>query len=294
MKKDGGEPTVDLSVVIPAHNAAATIADQIDALRSQAWSGTWDVNIVDNGSSDETAQIVRAAIADDARFQLIDGSARQSASFARNLGVQNSRGASLAFCDADDVVADGWLAAMGEALAKWDFVTGPQEMSELNPQWLRGAFGETPSARLQTFADIFPFGPTANLGIRRHVFEEVGGFDESIAVYEDLDLCRRVWENGHILRYEPACVVHYRMRSDMSALWKQAVSYGRASPFISANLKRAGHPTPARMRGAKNVIWLTRKLPTLRRRSGRARWVVVAGTLVGRAHGSIQNRYLQL
>lgn len=110
-------------------------------------------------------------------------------------------------------------------------------------------FGSVPSTKLQSFADIFPFGPTANLGIQHQVFDDLGGFDEDISVYEDLDLCLRTWMLGHHLQFVPECVGHYRLRDTMGALWKQAVSSGEAAPFIARKLKGGGYPVSPRLRG---------------------------------------------
>ncbi len=215
-------------------------------------------------------------------------------SFARNEAARSSTARSVAFCDADDVVGEGWLAALGDALRTHEFVTGPQEYEQLNEAWLHGAWGTSSARGLQHFSGIVPFGPTANLGIRRTTFDRLGGFDESIAVGEDIDLCLRAWLAGIELVYVPAALVHYRYRRSMNELWRQAVSYGRAAPGIARRLSDAGRPTPSRWRGSRNWLWLVRKVPSVRRRSGRARWLVVAGGCVGRIRGSVRYRYLLL
>ena len=53
-----GADAVDLTVVIPAHNAAATLGRQLDALVAQEWSGSWEVVVVDNRSTDATVYCV--------------------------------------------------------------------------------------------------------------------------------------------------------------------------------------------------------------------------------------------
>jgi glycosyltransferase involved in cell wall biosynthesis len=50
---------MDLSVVIPAHNVAATLGDQLDALAAESWDGEWEIVVVDNCSTDGTAALVR-------------------------------------------------------------------------------------------------------------------------------------------------------------------------------------------------------------------------------------------
>lgn len=291
---DAPSGPIELSVVIPAFNAESTIVAQLDALQGQQWDAPWEVVVADNGSTDETAALVAQRAATDARIRLVDASDHRGAAHARNCAVAAAQGASIAFCDADDVVGDGWLAAMGSALRRTSFVTGPQEFKVLNESWLHGIYGTRPATELQLFAGIFPFGATANLGIQRGLFDRLHGFDTSIAVYEDLDLCLRVWLDGVMLEFVPEAVVHYRYRENLRALWRQAITYGAASPAMARRLADAGRRTPSRWDGARNWLWLVRKLPSLRSRAGRARWVVVAGGSLGRLVGSVRSRYLML
>lgn len=291
---DATDSGIELSVVIPAYNAAASIGDQLGALIAQRWSGTWEIVVADNGSSDGTVGVVEAFTRSHDRVRLVDASDHSGAAHARNRGVEAAHGRLIAFCDADDVVAVGWLAAIADGLRLSSFVTGPQEYERLNAPWLHGVYGTVPARQLQTFQGIFPFGPTANLGIDRALFEDVGRFDRSISIFEDLELCLRVWLAGVQLRYLPDAVVHYRYRPNLRTLWKQAVSYGAGAPAIARRLAASGRTTPSHWRGAKNWIWLIRRLPTCHSRSGRARWTVVAGGCVGRLVGSARHRYLVL
>jgi len=285
---------VELSIVIAAYDAARTIDDQLRALLDQEWKGGWEVVVADNGSSDGTREAVERAAAVDGRIRLLDASDRRGPAHARNRGVEQAKGTSIAFCDADDVVGEGWLAAMGDALRRTPFVTGPQEHQRLNPQWLHGMYGTVPARELQTFAGIFAFGPAANLGIRRELFKELGGFDASLSVGEDVDLCLRAWLRGEHLEYVPEAVVHYRYRGSLSGIWRQAVQYGVSRPLIARRLAQVGRPVPSRWSGVRNWVWLVRRLPTLRSKAGRARWVVVAGGSVGRIIGSVRSRHLAL
>ena len=290
-----GRPSkIEMSVVVPAYNAASTLGAQLEALSGQQWDGEWEVVVADNGSTDGTAAVATSFTERDRRFRLIDAGARRGASFARNLGIASATGPMIAFCDADDVVGEGWLAAMGDGLRMAPFVTGPQEYQTLNEPWLHGAFGTRTANALQMFGGIFPFGPTANLGMRRELLDHVGGFDESVSPHEDIEICLRVWVHGVNLLFLPEVVVHYRYRATLGGLWRQAVSYGQATPDIARRLADYGKPTPSRWLGARNWLWLARKLHTVRFPAGRARWIVVAGGAWGRLAGGIRVRRLML
>jgi glycosyltransferase involved in cell wall biosynthesis len=226
----------------------------------------------------------------DSRVRLIANGSGRGPAHARNVGAREARGAVIAFCDADDVVAPGWLAALDAALAHSVAATGPQEQRALNPPWLQDIYGNAAANGLQRFAGLFPFGPSANLALRRDVFCSLNGFDPEILVGEDIELCMRIWDRGDELVFAPQAVVHYRNRSRLRDIWRQARAYGAAAPMLVARLERLGHPVPKRWHGARNWVWLLRHLPLLQTRAGRARWLVVAGIACGRVEGSFRWR----
>ena len=133
-----------LSVVIAAYDAADTLGEQLDALVDQEWSGGWEIVVVDNASTDATPDLVRAVAVEHPRVRLVRAVDGRGPAYARNAGARAAAGVALAFCDADDVVAPGWVAAMGAALAEHEFVCGPVELARLNPTWLVGR-GEPPA-----------------------------------------------------------------------------------------------------------------------------------------------------
>jgi glycosyltransferase involved in cell wall biosynthesis len=290
----GPRPPVELSVILPALDAAATIRAQLEALLAQEWAGAWEIVVADNGSTDGTIDLVEDLSRSARRLRLVDASDRPGAAHARNRGVSAADGQLLAFCDADDVVGPSWLPAIAEALRVHPLVTGPQEHEALNPRWLHGLYGTAPARELQSYAGIFPFGPTANLGMRRELFDALGGFDESLPVGEDIELCLRAWLHGARLGFVSEALVHYRHRAALGAVWRQAVLYGTAHPAIARRLAQADRPTPSRCQGVRRWGWLVRHLPILRSKAGRARWIVVAGGAVGRLRGSLRHRYLSL
>lgn len=90
-------PRVD--IVTPAYNAAATIRETIESVRNQTFT-TWNLWVIDDGSSDETAEVVREYLTD-SRIRLLRQSNR-GAAHARNLGVARITGEYVAFLDSDD------------------------------------------------------------------------------------------------------------------------------------------------------------------------------------------------
>jgi glycosyltransferase involved in cell wall biosynthesis len=90
-----------VSVIMPAYNAAQYIAESIDSVRAQTYKN-WELIVVDDGSTDATAEVVRKYCALDARVKYIyQENARQSR--ARNNGIAHSCGSYIAFLDSDDI-----------------------------------------------------------------------------------------------------------------------------------------------------------------------------------------------
>lgn len=283
-----------LSVIIAAKDAADVLPAQLDALLSQPYDGDWEVVVADNGSRDDTAAVVERYRQRDPRVRLVDAAGGRGAGHARNRAMTEADGDAFAFCDADDLVAPGWVAAMTDGLRCADAVAGKIRVDELNPDWLRTAFYTNTPDGLESFNGIFPFSATCNLGVRRSAADAIAGFDESWLTGQDVEFCLRLWLAGYELSYAPDAIVHYRYRPTMGALWRRSRQYGAVAPAISARLRDAGRPAPSPLAGLRQWLWLVRRVPSLRSRAGRARWVVVAGTKIGRLQGSVRARRLLL
>src|SRR5688572_24167834 len=112
-----GEPdsSACVSIVMPAHNAAQTIAESIDSVIHQTYP-RWELVVVDDGSIDETASIVDALSAEEPRIRRIS-QPRGGVSSARNLGTESARYDWLLYLDADDWLAANHLEKMTAVLA---------------------------------------------------------------------------------------------------------------------------------------------------------------------------------
>jgi cellulose synthase/poly-beta-1,6-N-acetylglucosamine synthase-like glycosyltransferase len=230
-----------VSVVIAARDAAATIGDQLDALARQRVEVPWEVVVSDNGSTDATAAVVRSHASALPSLRVVDASAARGAGGARNVGVEAARGSIVAFCDADDIVDDGWLAGIVAAMRDHDFVGCTWGMSRLNPEHPEG-LTMGPTFRLETLPHL-AFAGAGAMAVRRHVFLAVGGFDTSLPIGEDTDLSWRIQLAGTPLGEAPNAIVHIRERSELGATLRQWYRYGRAERQL--RVKFAHVPVPA-------------------------------------------------
>jgi glycosyltransferase involved in cell wall biosynthesis len=232
-----------LSVVIPARNAAATLADQLEVVVPQAEAFEGEVVVVDNCSTDATPRIVEEWAARSPAVQLVR-CGRPGVNPARNAGVRAARSDVVLLCDADDVAADGWVAAMAGALASDPLVGGAVETGRLNSAFLQEVrAGGSPwsSSRLPE-SHSRPYAIGCNLGFRREVFDRVGGFDESFphAGADEIDFCWRAQDAGYPVTFVPAALVHVRWRAELRGLVRQSFAHARGTAYLSRKLIASG------------------------------------------------------
>ena len=196
------------SVVIPAFNAAATLARAIGSVRAQSWPAH-EIIVVDDGSTDATAEVARQS---GEAVRLI----RQKncgVSVARNAGAAAATGEWLAFLDADDWYAPDRLMLHAEWIADdpgLDFLTGDYEYRDdagslLGTSMAQHTSGrmllakaagatrvvmETPSELAAFVADHF--GDTHTLSVPRARFVELGGYPTGFKVCEDVHFLTRL------------------------------------------------------------------------------------------------------
>jgi len=232
---DGG-PGLDVSVVIAARDAAATLPAQLDALAAQDPACTWEVLVADNGSTDGTRDVVLDAARRTGRVRLVDASATRGAGAARNAAARVARGRALLFCDADDVVAPGWVDALHAGLRGSDVVAGRLEWERLNSRAAQGSRALPQVDGLQHTDPLPGLGcaSSSNLAVSRALFDRLGGFDVRARYLQDTDLCWRAQLAGGALAFEPAAVVHMRLRAGLVGAWRQGRGSGMGQRWLAA------------------------------------------------------------
>ncbi|MDP9022175.1 MAG: glycosyltransferase [Actinomycetota bacterium] len=282
-----------ISVILPCRNAAATIGEQLAALAAQDPVCPWEVVVVDNGSEDGSARIVAAFHDRLPRLSLIEARDCRNAAEARNRGVRQAHGGLLAFCDADDVVGEGWLRAMNRALGEARLVAGRLEWERLNRPEVLGVRAQPQQRSLQEWDPPFlPFGGGGNLGMARTLFDDLGGFDEEFDWLEDTDLCFRAQLAGHRLDYCSDAVVHVRLRDQVAAVYRQARGYGEWTVALHRRFESCGMRRRNPVRGIAGWGLMLGRIATVRDRQDWMRWVHRWGWKVGLLRGSLRFRML--
>jgi glycosyltransferase involved in cell wall biosynthesis len=281
-----------LSVVIPCFNAAATLPAQLTALSAQQWDGNWEVIVADNGSDDESRNIVAKYHGRVPGLRVVDASARRGAAHARNRGVRESEGDLIAFCDADDQVGAGWVAAIAVALARDCFVASRMDYAKLNGHLVGRGLSRSQEQGLQriSYPPYWLHSGGSGLGVRRAVHEQVGGFDESLPFLEDTDYCFRVQRAGYPLVFVATACIHVRIRHDSRALFNQARHWAQYNVLMNRRYGRGDaipHPWKCHVQGWRNLLGC---LPRVFNRERRPAWLKSLGTQIGLLEGAIRYR----
>ena len=173
--------TLSVSVIVPARDAAAHLPAALDGIARQHHTPD-EVIVVDDASSDATARIAEESTA----VTRVVAGAGEGPGAARNRGAAQATGDVLAFTDADCMPTPGWLEAGLAAMADGaDLVQGavtPPPGTPLGP-WDRTIWVTVPHGLFET----------ANLLIRRDLFERIGGFEPWLSPRRGKELGEDVW-----------------------------------------------------------------------------------------------------
>jgi len=276
-----------VSVVLPIHNSAATLEEQLTALAAQDYDGDWELIVVDNGSTDRSPHLAADMADRFADCRVVSATRVKNLGYARNAGVRVARGDLLLFCDADDVADSGWLRAMVEASRGSDLIGGALDCSRLSPDQL-----EEQPVPLPEQQDFLPFARGANCAAWRDVLNYVGGWGEHFqGGGEDVDLSWRVQLSGYRLVYAPEARMEYRLRSTLRGVARQKWRYGLSGAALYRTYRYAGYQRRSGRAVAHSWLWLALHLPDLARPgTDRRRWVRYAARLAGFTAGSLHHR----
>jgi glycosyltransferase involved in cell wall biosynthesis len=198
-----------LSIIIPTFNGGARIAACLGALLEQTAGKGAEILVINDGSTDDTAEVV-------ARYsgvRLITQSNAGPAA-ARNRGALEARGEIILFTDDDCVPAPGWLDAMTVPF-KDPIVVGVKgvyrtRQTEVVARFVQMEYED--KYRLMSGASEIDFIDTYSAGFRRERFLEINGYDVSfpVACAEDVELSYRMSNRGWIMKFVPAAIVYHR------------------------------------------------------------------------------------
>lgn len=255
-----------VSVIIPVYNGAATLAAAIDSALAQDFTDSFEVIVVNDGSTDDSAAII------DRYRGRIKAVERENGglSAARNSGAAQATGEYLAFLDADDRWQRDKLELTvraldqnpGAVLVYCDAIQVDESGAELSPTFVSPAL-----ARAPTMADLlerwWPILPSAAM-VRRRTFDQLGGFFAPMRSYEDMDFWLRARELGEF-EYVARPLVIYRVTPAAERLVKYEQSYALFVTRITERYGAAARPLLRAIRHAHSSALGSRGLLAMRR-----------------------------
>ncbi|MBW4467068.1 MAG: glycosyltransferase [Pegethrix bostrychoides GSE-TBD4-15B] len=237
-----------ISVIIPIHNGESDLPDLLHCLAQQSYPAALaEYLLVDNNSSDQTLKLLRTLPA--ANMRCLREMQIQSAYAARNTGIRAAQGEILVFTDADCRPQPNWLLHLVQPFTAPEVGLVAGEVLALPGNTLLERYADRQATLSQkhTLAHRYlPYGQTANLAVRRQVFEQVGLFRPYLTTGGDADLCWRAlqfnWKTdcekpdceklGWAIRLAEQAVVQHRHRPTLAELRSQWQRYGRSNQYL--------------------------------------------------------------
>lgn len=224
-------PEPVISVIIPAYNAAATVAACLGSLRRQRDAPSFEIVVADS-STDGTAAIVAGRFPD---VRLLTSRTRRFPGDARNLGVAAARGHLLAFLDADCLAAPDWLARIAVAHRAPDPAIGGT-VANANPRSYVGwasyfcEFSQwMPPVGPRRMVEI----PTCCLSLKRWAFDAYGPFRAG-TYCSDTAFHWKLGRAGHRPLLDPTIRVAHVNRVRLAAFLAHEPEHGRAFATVRA------------------------------------------------------------
>src|SRR5438132_5192342 len=187
---------MNVSIIIPAYNAADTIGDTLESLIAQSCL-SWEAIVVDDGSTDDTSEVVRVYTQRDARMRMItQGNTGEAA--ARNAGLALAQHDWVLFLDADDWILPTHLERMTDMLssdARLDAVHCGSARVAVDGTLVPEKFVPPLGDMFSIFARFCAF-PIHACVVRRHLVESVGQFATSLRTCPDWDLWQLIARTG--------------------------------------------------------------------------------------------------
>jgi glycosyltransferase involved in cell wall biosynthesis len=267
-----------VSVIVPVRNGAVDIAELLASLDRQTLPrAEFEIVIGDDGSTDGGTEGIDAL---DGHVRVTAGPPTNSYA-ARNRAVGASRATILAFCDADCRPEPGWLECGLAALEDTDIAAGRIrfDVPDRRTAWSLVDMDGSKDHEHQVKVGI---AETANLFLRRELYDRVGGFEGGIPEYGDYEFVQRCVANGAQLSYAPDAIVSHPVRTSGRALLRALWKYNRG--YAVHAVQDGERPEGLKLRSLVPVVQTFRS----RRRWGRSlgpdrRWLRLNGVDPARA-----------
>lgn len=229
---------LQFSIIIPVYNRPQEIEELLGSLTKQNFEDSFEVVIVEDGSSQNCDAIV-----DRFRNELnISYFLKENtgAGQSRNFGMLQAKGNYFIILDSDVLLPKSYLGHVKKSLEiNFTAAFGGADTAHSSFTFMQKAINYSMTSVLTTGGlrgkkkSIGKFQPRSfNMGISKVAFEKTGGFSE-MKYGEDIDLTFRLWENGFETQFIENAFVYHKRRSTLTQFYKQTFNFGTARPVLN-------------------------------------------------------------
>lgn len=217
-----------VSIIIPVYNDPQGIRATIESLLSQLTHDNVSILIVDNGSTDNTRNVIDGYVQDQESIHVLSEDKIQGAYAARNKGLRAADSEIIAFLDADESVSEQWIKHATEAMQEQDVdYLGCNVELTLAKKTLIGKYNAYTGFPVKQYLEKEHYAPTCALLVRQELFEDVGLFDARLVSGGDREFGDRVHEAGYDQGYTEDATVYHPARTAFESLAKKNFRVGR-------------------------------------------------------------------
>ncbi len=219
-----------VSIVVCSYNGARTLRECLTSLQDLHYPD-YEVVFVDDGSKDNTQEIMKD-------FPHVRNIVQKNMglSVARNVGIAAATGEVVAFTDSDCMADRDWLYFLVHTLLSSDFAAvGGPNISPPATDWIQATVGAAPGSPSHVLLTdtIAEHVPGCNMAYHKWALELIGGFDpEYRKAGDDVDVCWRLMQRGHVIGFSPAAVVWHYRRFEVRTYFSQQRGYGEAEAML--------------------------------------------------------------
>jgi glycosyltransferase involved in cell wall biosynthesis len=230
-----------VSVIIPIYNGERDLPDLINCLLEQTYpKEKIEFLLIDNNSSDRTANILETAVQTAKNCQTalyhLQETSIQSSYAARNLGIRKATGEIIVFTDADCRPRSNWIENLVKPFIDSQIGLVAGNLVALPGKTILEKYAEACGMMSPHFLlkhPFCPYGQTANLAIRKKIFNKVGLFRPYLTTGGDADICWRILrETDWKLEFACNAVILHRHRSSLRELRSQWRRYGTSNRYL--------------------------------------------------------------
>lgn len=218
------------SVIIPVYNDPRGIEHTLRSVVNQNFPHeTYEIIVVDNGSTDNTADIVHSFSNKwPLLVRLVSENKTQNSYVARNKGVNVSRGEIIVFIDADMTVERHWLNDVMNVFQDNQIAyIGTRVKMYLQKKSTVASYDMATDFNIERYINQSHFAPTCCLAVKKELFAHLGPFDSRLLSSADKEFGNRVYKAGYALSYIPSVVVYHPARQTLLQLLSKAFRLGR-------------------------------------------------------------------